>query len=261
MSEPLDTDVMLETPEHIVFRYRVAGPARRAFAQVLDLALCYGVLIVVAVAALLGGMSSGIMDEAAKASTGLLLLLFFLAQWAYFVVWETWKGRSPGKMVLGLRVVSEEGRPIGFREAALRNVLRAADMLPAAYVLGGVAALLSPRFQRLGDRAAGTMVVVPERSARAIAVRIHPPPFPQELARLPAHVSLDADERRAIELFLRRLPRLGPQRGAELAAMIAPAMMDRMGVRGLDPVRFLGAVHERASGAAGPALPAARIGR
>lgn len=261
MAEPLDTDVMLETPEHIVFRYRVAGPARRLFAQVLDLALCYGALVAVAVAAVVGGMSSGLVSEAAKASTGLVFLLVFFAQWAYFVVWEAWKGRSPGKMVLGLAVVTTEGRPIGFREAVLRNVLRAADMLPAAYLVGGTAALFSPRFQRLGDLAAGTMVVVPERAARAFAVRIHPPPYPQELALLPAHVSLDPEERNAIELFLRRLPRVGPQRGAELAAMIAPAMMARMGVRGLDAVRFLGAVHERAAGASPSHAPVSRRGR
>lgn len=254
MGEPLDTDVAIETPEHIVFRARVAGPARRALAQVVDLVVCYGTLALVALLAAFAvfGVSaslSGSIEElssAAKALGGLLLVALFAAQWLYFVAFEALTGRTPGKAALGLRVVTTSGRPIGPRAAVLRNLLRAADLLPTAYLAGGVAMLLSSRFQRLGDLAAGTMVVVPERPARAAHAELTPPASPSELAALPARVSLDAEERAAIELFLRRRGALGRAREQELAAMIAGPLAARLGVTHEDPARMLALVYDRA---------------
>ncbi|MBX3262471.1 MAG: RDD family protein [Labilithrix sp.] len=247
---PLDTDVAIETPEHIVFHYRVAGPARRALGHVLDLALCYGAVVVlglvVVLAALGGGVESGELGAAAKAGLGLVLLALFAAQWIYFVAWEAVFGRSPGKMAVGLRVVTTSGRPIGWRAAALRNLLRAADLLPVGYVVGVVSMALSSRFQRLGDLVAGTMVVVPEGARAARALELSPPAEPRELAELPDHVTLDADERAAIELFLRRRHSLGPARERELASMIARPLGDRLGYGHRDPSRLLALVYDRA---------------
>ncbi|MBX3210860.1 MAG: RDD family protein [Labilithrix sp.] len=247
---PLDTDVAIETPEHIVFHYRVAGPARRALGHVLDLALCYGAVVVlglvVVLAALGGGIESGEIGAAAKAGLGLVLLTLFAVQWLYFVVWEAVFGRSPGKMAVGLRVVTTSGRPIGWRAAALRNLLRAADLLPVAYVAGVVSMALSSRFQRLGDLVAGTMVVVPERARAAKALVLSPPAEPRELGGLPDHVALDADERVAIELFLRRRRSLGAARELELASMIARPLGERLGYSHRDPSRLLALVYDRA---------------
>src|SRR5689334_21468517 len=110
---PLDTDVAIETPEHIVFHYRVAGPARRAVAHVLDLLLCYGAVAllsaIVLVAAMGGSIAAGEVGAAAKAGIGVVLLALFAAQWIYFLVCEAVFGRSPGKMALGLRVVTTSG--------------------------------------------------------------------------------------------------------------------------------------------------------
>src|SRR6185437_13299110 len=121
------------------------------------------------------------------------------------------------------------GRPIGWRAAALRNLLRAADLLPIGYIAGVVSMTLSTRFQRLGDLVAGTMVVAPEQTHRARALELSPPAEPRELATLPDHVTLDADERVAIELFLRRRHALGVARELELAAMIAGRIGTRIG--------------------------------
>ncbi|MBX3208545.1 MAG: RDD family protein [Labilithrix sp.] len=247
---PLDTDVAIETPEHIVFHYRVAGPARRALGHVLDLALCYGAVVVLGVivvlAALGGGIDSGEIGSAAKAGFGLVLLALFAAQWIYFVVWEAVFGRSPGKMAVGLRVVTTSGRPIGWRAAALRNLLRAADLLPVGYLVGVVSMALSSRFQRLGDLVAGTMVVVPENARPARALELSPPAEPRELRELPEHIALDADERAAIELFLRRRHSLGQAREHELAGMIARTLGDRLGYAHRDPSRLLALVYDRA---------------
>jgi hypothetical protein len=164
----------------------------------------------------------------------------------YFVVWDALRGRSPGKAAFGLRVVTTTGRPIGWRAAALRNLLRAADALPTCYLVGVVAMALNARFQRLGDLVAGTMVIVPEDARAAKALELHPPAWPQELATLPDEVNLDADERIAIEMFLRRRHSLGRAREYELASMIAGPIAQRLGFRHEDPARLLAIVYDRA---------------
>ena len=122
------------------------------------------------------GSRPGEIGTAAKAGFGLVLLALFAAQWIYFVVCEAYWGSSPGKMAVGLRVVTTSGRPIGWRAAALRNLLRAANLLPVAYLAGVVSMALSSRFQRLGDLVAGTMVVVPENARAARRSSCRPPP-------------------------------------------------------------------------------------
>lgn len=246
---PLDTDVAIETPEHTVFSYRIAGPARRALGHVLDLFLCYGAVLFLAVLVVLAAMGDVKADElgaTARAGMGLVLLALFAAQWVYFVVWEALSGRSPGKMAVGVRVVTTSGRPIGWRAAALRNLLRAADLLPVGYVVGVASMALSSRFQRLGDLVAGTMVVVPERARATTPLALYPPADPRELATLPDHVALDPDERSAIELFLRRRHTLGATREQELAAMVAGPIGARLGYAHRDPSRLLALVYDRA---------------
>ncbi len=248
MQAPLDTVVAIETPEHIVFQYRVAGPARRAIAYVLDLLVCYGVFAVLVLLFVFAAMGGGFseMGSMTKALGGFLLVVLFAIQWVYFVVWDATRGRSPGKAAFGLRVVTTAGRPIGWRAAALRNLLRAADVLPTGYVVGVVAMALNARFQRLGDLVAGTMVVVPEDARAAKALELHPPAHPRELATLPDEVVLDADERIAIEMFLRRRHSLGRAREHELAAMIAGPIAQRLEFRHEDPARLLALVYDRA---------------
>jgi uncharacterized RDD family membrane protein YckC len=262
---PLDTDIAIETPEHIIFRHRVAGPARRLLAYLLDLAICYGALAAIAVAVVtlsLGASAAASTTEALGAGVGVLLVLAFAIQWVYFAVLEAWRGTTPGKVAFGLRVLTTTGRPIGFREAALRNVLRAADALPLAYTAGclsiaGLASMAVTRhFQRLGDLAAATIVVMPTRARAAVPLVLWPPAEPQELANLADVVRLDADERLAIEMFLRRRKELGPARELELATMIAPALGARFGVPSTDPSRTLALIYDRASNAGRSDAPA-----
>jgi uncharacterized RDD family membrane protein YckC len=254
----LDTDVAIETAEHVVFRYRVAGPARRLLAYGLDLVLCYGAFIVAAglvVVASFGidKVAGAAEHQLARASVGVVLVLLFAAQWVYFAAFEGAWGRTPGKAMLGLAVVSTTGRPVGPTAAALRNVLRAADALPLASTLGlaSVAALASmtvtKRFQRLGDLVAGTMVVVPERALPMAPVVLWPAAQPGEAEAIPDDVRLDAEERQAIEMFLRRRDRLGRPRALELAAMIAPMLEARFGSRAPmgDPARMLALYYDR----------------
>ena len=250
VSPPLDTVVAIETPEHIVFEHRIAGPARRLFAYVVDLIICYGVLFVFALIVLAAATSSSASEAAAKTGLGVMLILLFAAQWVYFVAFEATTGSTPGKRVLGLRVVTVAGRPIGLPAAALRNVLRAADALPTAYLLGVAAMTISSKFQRIGDLVAGTIVVAEGRRESIYVHTLTPPARPEELEQLPAHVTLDPDERAAIELFLRRSKMLSAARERELAEMIAPDLGARFEMRTQhDPSRALALLYERAANA------------
>jgi uncharacterized RDD family membrane protein YckC len=250
--EPLDTTTEIETPEHVRFRYHVAGPARRALAYLIDLAVRAAIVTTVGFVAALVGVASG--DAFAHASLGLLLFIGFWVEWGYYVFFETlWSGRTPGKRALNLRVVTDGGHPLRFLDSVLRNLLRAADLLPpiwafGSYGVGLVVMARDPRFRRLGDLAAGTLVITEERHHVSATLRLDPPPTTAELRGIPQRVPLRGEELDAIELFLRRRGKLSPAREDELAQMVAPVFAKRLGVRYKDATRFLGLLHHRARG-------------
>ena len=105
----LDTSAMVETPELIEFSYPLAGPAHRALAYLIDLAIRAAVLVVVGIIVVVAQFHVGLDGF----STGALLVFYFALDWFYFVLFETlWSGRSPGKRALNLRVVGQDGRSL-----------------------------------------------------------------------------------------------------------------------------------------------------
>lgn len=243
--EPLDNTTDVETPECIRFRHRVAGPVRRGLAYLIDLLIRFALVTLVGVLAF---GASGVGTGAGKASTGLVLLVMFVLEWGWNVLFETfWRGRTIGKRALGLRVVREGGYPVGFIDSMLRNVMRAADFLPVGYVLGLLVMAGDRRSRRLGDRIAGTMVVIESAVVLPPVLVLSPAATADELGALPHRPPLSADEADAIELFLRR-PHLSNDRRLELAEMVAPALAQRMGAKAGDPVRFLALVNQRRLG-------------
>jgi len=246
-SSQLDNTVEVEAPELVRFRYRLAGPVRRGLAYLIDLAVRLVLLSLVWVfLTMVMGVQRGV-------SGGITLVAVFALEWGYFVLFETTgDGRSPGKRALSLRVVKEGGFPVGFIDSVLRNLLRAADFLPFGYPLGVVVMSSDARFRRIGDRVAGTLVVIEDRARLAEPMTFFPPITSEELARLPARPQLSAAEREALDLFVRRTDLL-PARRTELAGTFAPVLARRLGVDVDDPVRFLAVVHHRIT----PAAPAA----
>jgi len=123
------------------------------------------------------------------------------------------QGRSPGKQWMGLRVVHDDGTPVGWSASLLRNLLRFVDMLPFGYFLGAISCLQHPNFKRLGDLAAGTLVIYREQP-------LSRPRLPVAEPRRPAF-ALALAEQRAILGFAERQEELSEARVTELAAILA----------------------------------------
>jgi uncharacterized RDD family membrane protein YckC len=244
--DPIDTSAEVETPEHVRFHHQLAGPARRSLAYFIDLLVRAGIGLLLFIIFAIAGLTSG--KELRGLSFGVMAVVYFGLEWGYYVLFETiWSGRSPGKKALRLRVITDTGRPLHYLDSILRNLLRAADLLPNMYALGLTVMGRDRRFRRLGDMVAGTIVVVEERHDVGDSIHIHPTPSPFELAALPQRVPLSGDELEALEIYLRRVPRLHSARATELAEIVAPVFAKRLGVRFRgDARRFLEVLYHRA---------------
>lgn len=203
-SSPLDTRHRVETPEGIDLHLRPAGLLPRALAFAIDLGIRGAILGVAALGlALLG-----------KLGMGLISILVFLITWWYMVLFEVLnQGRSPGKQLLGLRVIHDDGTPVGWTASLTRNLLRFVDLMPFGYTLGILSCLNHPTFKRLGDIAAGTLVVYSDT-----------PPAPAELPEAIAQQApfpMSQEEQRALLGFAERGSQLSPARRAELAGLLA----------------------------------------
>jgi len=202
----LDTIHAVQTPEGVDLALRVAGPVPRALAWAVDASLQLGVA---AAMWILFGMIGGL----AGLGLGLVLIAQFLVMWFYPVLFEVRAhGQTPGKRMLGLRVVQENGTPVGVAASVLRNFLLVADFLPLLYLAGLVSMIADPSFRRLGDLAAGTLVVYadPPRVRLAVIPDVTPvpPPFP-----------LTLEEQAAVIAFAQRADSLSAERAAELASI------------------------------------------
>lgn len=202
--QPLDTRYHVETPEGIDLVLRPAGLVPRALAFAIDL-LIRG-LFLLAVYVVLGLLG--------QFGMGLATILLFLVTWWYMVLFEVLnQGRSPGKQLLGLRVVHDDGTPVGWAASLTRNLLRFVDILPFAYTLGIISCLNHRAFKRLGDIAAGTLVVYRDSPPEA------PTLPPAEALRAPFALSLA--EQRALMGFAERAEHLSSARRSELAGILA----------------------------------------
>ena len=203
----LDTLHRAETPEGITLALRPAGVVARVLAYLIDFAIRLAPFIAVGIAtAWMGGTGAG-----------LFMLVFFAIEWLYPVVFElSLHGATPGKRSLGLRVVMDSGLPVTPAAALTRNLLRAADLLPACYGIGLTSMLLRADCKRLGDLAAGTLVVHDDDAS------LHgklPTTEPLAPARL-----VTAREQTAIVACAGRAQRLTPERFEELAILARPVL-------------------------------------
>lgn len=199
----IDTTRPYETPEGVVLSLRVAGPVARACAWAIDAGI-RGVLYLVLgyTLSVFGGFGWSLM-----------LIGFFVLEWLYPVLFEVRSGSTPGKRAMGLQVVHDNGTPVDFNASMIRNIVRVADFLPLLYALGLVTMLIDRDFRRLGDLAAGTLVVYVEDAAEEGEI--------VQAAPVPPPVSLDLDEQLTLLLFAERSASLSPERRAELAGILS----------------------------------------
>jgi uncharacterized RDD family membrane protein YckC len=157
MERPLsDGELVIATPERVSFDYQVAGLGTRALAQLLDLLIVTGIIIAVLFFAFAVGTVTG-SDTAANL---IIILGLFVVVFGYFWISEAlWSGQTVGKKVFRLRAVGDRGEPLTFVQAGIRNVVRIVDFLPYGYGVGMVVLFVNGKGKRLGDLAAGTIVV------------------------------------------------------------------------------------------------------
>jgi uncharacterized membrane protein SpoIIM required for sporulation/uncharacterized RDD family membrane protein YckC len=217
--------VDIETPELVTFSYTIAGVGSRVAAALIDYLLCLALFIAVLVGlAYLGAgraiARSGTSSEAWAIAIVVLGQFFIL--WGYYVLWEGLAdGQTPGKRVMRLRVVSDGGYSVSFAGSAIRNLVRILDMQPVfTYGIGIASIVATKQGKRLGDLAAGTLVVREELVHTR--VQTTPPPDADVRGRAAAATParLTDDEFTVLERFIERRSALDPARRAELAGRL-----------------------------------------
>ena len=244
-----DERVSLHIPEQVEVSYELAGLGSRFLAAVIDAAAFMAGMSLLAISA--WAIRSRITgDPFVSAFVGWIVFgAWILLGIAYHVYYElAAEGKTPGKRATGLRVVGVDGASVSFEQSAVRNILRIADWLPMLYGAGVVSLLVGGRNQRLGDLAAGTMVVK-ERLEEAPNGLPLPETAPNTATPLPPEVSEDLlqtvragvrtvsrEEEKTIRRFLERRYDLAPDARRRLATRLADALRQRF--PGLDAGRL-----------------------
>lgn len=231
----------VETPEHVVLSFELAGLGSRAAAAAADLVLLVVAYVVVFFFYAAAGLSELWSSGVASWGTALIVLVAGLGFFLYFALFEAlWDGRTPGKHALGLRVVLDTGRPVTANAATVRNLLRIVDFLFPLGPLPGIAfVFFHPANKRLGDLAAGTIVV----RDRVAAWRLAPAPPPRADAALElGPPELSEPEFALLDRFLARADQLLPAVQARMAADLARRIEAKIPRRTGDSLAYLALV-------------------
>ena len=245
-TDAIDLNAFVTTPENVRFEYRIAGPFRRLPALILDFAVRATLFWIVAIVLALLGF-------AVRFSGGITVLLFLIAwfalDWFYGLLFETlWNGQTPGKWLTKIRVISVDGRPINAYQATVRNFLRLADFAPMVslelfspdappmyiiptFLVSLLCMSITKRFQRLGDLAAGTMVVVTQRSWVPPHIKFDDPRVESLSGHIPTNFRMSTTLAKAIALFVERRAKIPNVRRNELAANVAGPLMRQFNFR------------------------------
>jgi uncharacterized RDD family membrane protein YckC len=203
---PSDTTLNAQTPEGIDFTIYPAGVPSRICAYAIDSFFCYLIVIM-----------AEIIFRSLRSESGFwfILLLMFAVDWFFHVFFEIFfQGQSPGKKLLGLRVILRDGSPVNVRASFLRGALKFADTYLMLFQIALCSMLFSKGFNRLGDHAAGTVVVYTSASRAQLKFPMLPSASKHEAENPPRPLSFD--EKQALISFARRYPLLGNARGNEI---------------------------------------------
>ena len=201
----LDTRYRVEIPGGINLEAQVVGPIPRCLAFAIDLSIRGILVFFLSLASIpFGAFGMG---------GGFFLIFLFAVEWLYPVLFEVfWRGQTPGKKALGIAVINDDLTPVTLGTSMVRNLLRTVDFLPIFYLVGLVTMLCNRRFQRLGDLAAGTLVISARENAKAAAMK--------DIEPLAPSTQLLRTEQISIIDFLQRSPQLSEPRQQELAEIL-----------------------------------------
>jgi uncharacterized RDD family membrane protein YckC len=228
----MDRNLEVRTPESIEFSYELAGLGSRFLAVFVDLLVQIGILVALFIGLTYAAariptahthISSGEERFAESVVIAILVFIVFMIFFGYFILFETfWNGQTPGKRLLGIRVVRDGGYPVDFGSAVVRNVIRIVEAGLGFYAIAAICALASRENKRFGDMAAGTIVVREGRSGAPATLKA-------AMARADrgSGAYLTADERNLINGFLSRRDALDPVRRRTLAAALAERVRTR----------------------------------
>lgn len=253
--QPLDTTIGVVTPENIAFEYQLAGPFRRLPAYLIDVAVRWLTIFAFGLALLVFGSFMNVVSAFfGQFSQAALMTLIFLINWFYGTILEAYfNGRTIGKWICGIRVIEVDGRPISPRSALLRNLLRIADLapmlplsslgeeLPLVYMIptgifGLVSMTMTRRMQRLGDLAAGTMVVVDERKWQLPIAKVEDARVPALASYIPGDYRISRKMARTLATYAERRQYLPATRRREIARSLADRLIQRFEFRkDIDP--------------------------
>lgn len=212
----------IETPEHVVLDLEIAGFGSRMLAATLDSLILFELLLA-GIATYIALAAWNLLPKGSWVGA-LMALAAFAAWYGYYIVFEGLRaGQTPGKRIVGIRVVRDTGHPVTLGAAAVRNLLRTADFFPPPYLTGLLLMALHPRGKRLGDLAAGT-VVVRDRPFEHAPPRPAPPGAPGKLAA----PLLSDDEFRLLVQFVERAAALDAPVRERLAAALGERLADRV---------------------------------
>lgn len=207
-----DTLQAVELADGVEIHLRVAGPAVRSVAWLIDSIIFLGCIFALSIVFAIVSSWTG-----AEIGNGLRLLCMFMLMWFYNVFFEVGpKGASPGQRTMGLKVASVSGAPVTLPQSIIRNLLRVVDFMPFGYLLGLVCCLFTRKFQRLGDLVANTVVIYSgdkKKLATAPKVNAHP---------IAPSVALSREEQAALLQFIERAPQWSDARKVELSNLLEP---------------------------------------
>lgn len=226
--------VYLSTPEHAALEFELAGLGSRFMAHAIDLLVIGVILISFWVFLVLGPLAFMVREAFSSAETfgsygiALMILISFAVLWGYYFLLEGYyQGTTIGKKMMGIRVMREDGLPIGFYESAVRNFVRAADAFPPpTYFLGGIVMHMDSTGKRLGDMVAGTIVIresfpktIESRTGAAWAARVEKGHSRKPLSLPGGNVTVKQMD--LIEQYLNRRTTFPIERRQELAQTMA----------------------------------------
>jgi uncharacterized RDD family membrane protein YckC len=158
---PGSDQLSIDTPELVSIEMPLAGIGSRFIAVLVDTLLWFAALfLLLFIFALFLPALASFNKLSYQWTVAVIIFLVFLFNWGYFTLFEAfWNGRTPGKKIAKIRVIQQSGRPIGLFESMARNFIRYVDQIPSFYAVGVITMFVTKQHQRLGDLAAGTLVV------------------------------------------------------------------------------------------------------